>query len=453
MSASEFLTIIGVILVGLLFFAIARNYIFGEGVKTKEYGYKADAQEIIALIEKVSGEPNEFTMYCQDISLCDIEVKGGILTYEKNDFKYSYPISKNLEEVTMEEVTRICVINQNKSVTLHGGSVICILDTRCTPEECLEDCLDCYGPDDVCVGDGYCNPYIGENCRTSPDDCQCDPEKICCPESFDADENGCSETVDIVRGNECWCNEQCEGSLECNPTTDDFSDYANACCESGKGWDGTECKELDVLDFFIIPVGISDPGNYNNIANQFIDHFVATSPFRDCSDIKDRIKFWIIEPSDCPSSAQTSYCDHCSSCINIGRSCARRMESIYGVAFDKFAVLTESGGWNGGCAGNIPNDGSSSSLIPCSLSGNCVPTHETGHTLGLGHVNCGVACHACSYNNPNCPDCDHPDRAEFIMDYCTPMRRFGPEGYNFLKTQYIGTSPHNQGLARWLEGC
>jgi hypothetical protein len=79
--------------------------------------------------------------------------------------------------------------------------------------------------------------------------------------------------------------------------------------------------------------------------------------------------------------------------------------------------------------------------------------------LGLGHVDCGVDCHACLYypffggTAPNCPDCGHPERAKFIMDYCRPMERYGPAGYDFLKNRFIGTSPHAAGLGKWMKEC
>ena len=134
------------------------------------------------------------------------------------------------------------------------------------------------------------------------------------------------------------------------------------------------------------------------------------------------------------------------------------MQRKLGVNYDKFVALTTGGGWLGGCAADIPSDGSSSSLVPCSFDF-CIPTHEIGHSLGLGHVDCNVTCHAClnypSFNGPapNCGDCGHPDRAEFIMDYCRPMRRFGPKGYEFLANGYIGNSPNNAGLGRWMKYC
>lgn len=329
--------------------------------------------------------------------------------------------------------------------------IVCDYDGVCEPEECKVDCADCYGPANICIGDGYCNLYIDESCLNSPTDCPCNG-KLCCPSDPISDKHGCSDRSGLGKGEECFCSNQCESGLSCNPTTKDFYEYDKACCPPGMGWNGIDCITIDVFDVFIVPVAVGDSASYNSVANGFINHFMETSPFRECSDKWDRVKFWVVQPDDCPSAAGTSSCHHCSSCISIGRSCARTMESKFGVAYDKFVVLTHSGGWYGGCACGIPCDGSSSSILSCS-DRVCVPTHEIGHNLGLGHVDCGVACHACIYGNPNCPDCGLPDRAEFIMDYCVPMKKFGPAGYNFLKTGYIGTPPYSAGLARWLRGC
>ena len=87
--------------------------------------------------------------------------------------------------------------------------------------------------------------------------------------------------------------------------------------------------------------------------------------------------------------------------------------------------------------------------MPCLLHSSWYQahTHELGHDLGLGHVSCGVGCHACMSGNPNCPDCSEPmsEKRLFVMDYCNPIQKYGPAGYNYLKTR--------SELVPYLTGC
>lgn len=244
LGASEFLTMMGIIIVGLLFFLMAKTFILGEEERVKEYGYRGEAETIVSLIERVSTEPNEFVIYCKDISLCDIIIKDGMLIYKKDDVKYSFQVPTSVKPVSLSEIASICVVKSDGEISLSGERPTCVVDNFCTPQECKEDCPDCYGPAEMCIGDGFCNKKIGENCENSPNDCTCESGRVCCPSSPDADKNGCSNIMNLLRGEECWCSNQCEPGLECNPTSEGFTLYKKACCEPGKGWDGNDCVPL-----------------------------------------------------------------------------------------------------------------------------------------------------------------------------------------------------------------
>ncbi|MCK4428863.1 MAG: hypothetical protein KAU95_00700, partial [Candidatus Aenigmarchaeota archaeon] len=97
-----------------------------------------------------------------------------------------------------------------------------------------------------CCNNSKCGS--GENCENCPDDCPIgatcvDLNKVCCPDSFDSDDYGCSETVNLTRGKSCFCDNQCSVGLNCTETTEDFRLYKKACCDLGKQWNGTNCTD------------------------------------------------------------------------------------------------------------------------------------------------------------------------------------------------------------------
>lgn len=245
MPSTEFMILAGMVVAGLIFFLLVQTFIFGWGGETKEYIYKAEAESIVSIVERVSSEPNEFVLYCQNIILCNIDVKNGILTYEKDEERYSFLVPKSVNDMILNEIATICILKSEEKVSLLSERPACVLDNVCALDECKEDCPDCYGPADMCKGDVYCNKAIGENCYTSPTDCPCDVGKVCCLESPDGDGNGCSVIKDKAKGEECWCTNQCQASLECNPTAKTFAAYKKACCEPGKSWDGSKCIVLE----------------------------------------------------------------------------------------------------------------------------------------------------------------------------------------------------------------
>jgi len=241
MSSTEFIVLGGMVIAGLLFFLMTQTFVFEWGTWTQEYIYKSEAKGIVSLIERVSKEPNELVYYSYNISLSNITVKSGILTYEKNGLSYSFHVPENVNDVVMPEVSSICIEKSGDEIIINQTCPECNMDSFCTPNECDSNCPDCYGPDPACIGDGACNKDIGENCLNSVD-CSC-KQGICCPSSPDSDENGCSKISGLDKGEECFCDNQCTSNLECNPTTKGFTAYKKACCEKGKNWDGSKCVQ------------------------------------------------------------------------------------------------------------------------------------------------------------------------------------------------------------------
>jgi len=207
--------------------------------EAKAYGIKAEGESVAALISRIANEQSDYLSYSQPVRLSNITIKNGILTYEREGVKFSFSLPSSVRDAELYEVASLCIVKQGDMVSLFEECPACNLDGVCTYDECKEDCPDCYGPDSVCIGDGFCNRLIGENCENSKD-CECF-DGVCCPSAPDADEKGCSGIQGLSKGDECWCSNQCQLGLECNPTTPEFKDYERACCDPSKGWNGTDC--------------------------------------------------------------------------------------------------------------------------------------------------------------------------------------------------------------------
>jgi len=235
---SEFVILIGVILAGTIFltsFYLYTSYFSEESVKAS---VKSDAENLVGLIYRIFNEPSDYAYFCKKISLTNLTIDKGILTFQRGKYKFSFLLPKNVSDVRLEDTVKVCLVKSKQELKI-TRELECRLNGVCEPSECRIDCADCTGPNDICINDGYCNPAIGENCENSRD-CICG-EGVCCPSSKDADLKGCSKLLDLEKGEECWCDVQCRDDLECNPTASDFKDYKKACCEPGKVWNGSEC--------------------------------------------------------------------------------------------------------------------------------------------------------------------------------------------------------------------
>jgi hypothetical protein len=263
MAVNEFIILAGIIVVGAIFLLVARIFIFGEVKLTQESMYESEAQEIISLIQRITSEQGQYFYYYREISLSNITVKDKVFTYQKDGFKFSFPVPKEVINADLKDISSVCIVKRKSTIELLEKCPKCNVDYFCSIDECKEDCEDCGRPNSLCVGDNFCNKYIGENCQNSPRDCSCS-NSVCCPSSPDSDAKGCSVNTNIQKGKECWCSSQCGSGLECNPTAPTFTAYKKACCDPGKGWNGTDCVEIKCPTANICPGAPIGGGNGDN---------------------------------------------------------------------------------------------------------------------------------------------------------------------------------------------
>ena len=242
--ASEFFLLASLVLVGIIFFSVFQTYTLTQSSETKKAEVRAEAERIASLAYKISKDPSNYLQYCLSTFLSNITIENGLLKYESGNYKFTFLVPQNIENFQLLETTKVCFVKKENKVILSGEIQTCNFNGICEIEECKVDCPDCYGPNNLCINDNFCNPKIGENCRNSLD-CSCKffgLNYICCPENPLANKLGCLYLSDEKKkGQECYCDEECEVNLKCNPVDPSFTAYKNACCEEGRSWNGKEC--------------------------------------------------------------------------------------------------------------------------------------------------------------------------------------------------------------------
>lgn len=280
---SEIPLFIATALIIIVIFVTITSYLFIFSEESKISEAKAEFEKIIEILKRVKNSEAKNFYVCIDIRKSDISIIGNKIEFKRGGNVFVKYLDFKLPEKELKNVNKICVSKTNEKIEIKSSlEGICNYNGICEPSECLTACSDCFNAE-ICKGDGVCNRDIGESCVNSVD-CQCKDDEICCPSSIDANEFGCSKIKDLKKGEECWCDEQCENGLKCNPTSQDFTQYEKACCEPGKVWNGKECVEEKVYVVVLVPAFYSQdqlknfwPKRARNIKN-FIE---KTLPFRE----------------------------------------------------------------------------------------------------------------------------------------------------------------------------
>ena len=192
MSMSNWIILVGVLIVGIIFLLASQGIIFSWTNVTQEDIHKADAQELFALLQRAAHETTKTFYYCKYYNPVNITVKNGIFiferTFEKNDYKFSYTVPKEISDVQLTDATRVCIVKQGSMIDINENASL----------------LFCQ-PGNYCPGapEAYTDP-LGHVC--CPDRLPMCSSKHCCPTDQPA-----------------WCGKPIEGDPRCM-SVDDFKD-------------------------------------------------------------------------------------------------------------------------------------------------------------------------------------------------------------------------------------
>lgn len=306
-TLGEFVIVIGVILASLIFFLSSQEMITRGVSKTQQMSVEQIGRMISNMINRIQGEPSE-ARYKLRVPKLSLNIRGGILTIKRGGASFSHQVPSETENAHLKNISRICVLKQDSKVSVSEECPVCNRDFNCEDWECKEECVDCRGPKPQCIGDDYCNDWIGENCKNSPNDCTCKPNKICCPDDPSDNDKGCVDDTKGDEGDKCWCDNQCLGNLKCNPTAPDFHNFEKACCPDEKSWNGTECIETKKFKLIIIPTHWSDLSRFEEIARANGEWWLSLTYLKNCPE---RTEIVVVDEKKCVT-ASTSRILHCA---------------------------------------------------------------------------------------------------------------------------------------------
>jgi hypothetical protein len=397
--AHEFFLLVSLILVGVIFFSVFQTYILTQTEEVKKAEAQSEMEKIASLAYKISKDPSAYFQYCFSIPFSNVTIEDGILRFETKNYKFSTLLPSNIENSKLIGTTKVCIVKKDDKIIISGGAEGCNFNGVCEAEECKLNCPDCYGPNNLCLNDNFCNPDIGENCRNSAD-CSCNTfglNYICCPENPSANKLGCLYLSDKKKkGQECYCDEECDVNLKCNPVDSSFTSYKKACCEEGKSWNGSECIETKPKQVYIValvPAFYNDLNKFKERA-EFIKSFTEqVLPFRE----KPGSLIILIGEKNCPIADEFDV----STLIKCGNELAQKKgypnANIVGGILGKCVGSCDEGG-----AFTVPGAGffihgfNLCLKVGCPSITDAVSTpHEIGHNFKLceGYCYTGVGCY------------------------------------------------------------
>ncbi|MEM0476172.1 MAG: hypothetical protein QW367_00845 [Candidatus Aenigmatarchaeota archaeon] len=355
--------------IGIIIFSSVQNFLFYFSKEIEKKIEEEKVKNFIELIKKISKISTEYFYTQYFLGLSDLIVKDNIIKINIGNINYSFFLDFNIEETEIYKASKYCILKDSEKIKIFNCDYPINISTNfCDIEKCKLESRECRGPNPICIGDGYCNRFIGENCRNSIDCIEYSKEKACCPEDPNSDEKGYTKKKN--RGEECFCDNQCSGNLRCNPVASGFKKYSRACCEEGKYWNGTDCiEEKPKLRILFIPVNWNrDMQSFRRAAEEQFDFFVKNIPLSACPE---KVKSIIVEKN----------CRFKIECGNIGLMNnlmeIKRCADSTGETYDYVVGLIENlicgaGGYS-----------MSMKVVVASTLSKEITTHELGHEFGL----------------------------------------------------------------------
>ena len=189
---SNWVILVGVLIVGIIFLLASQGIIFGWTNVTQEDIHKADAQELFALLQRAAHETTKTFYYCKYYQPVNITIKNGIFiferTFENNYYKFSYTVPKEISDVQLTDATRVCIVKQGNMIDINENASLL-----------------------------FCQP--GNYCPEAPE-AYTDPlGHVCCPDRLPM----CSNKHCCPTDTPAWCGKPVEGEPRCM-SVDDFKD-------------------------------------------------------------------------------------------------------------------------------------------------------------------------------------------------------------------------------------
>jgi hypothetical protein len=399
--ASEFFLLASLVLIGIAFFSVFQVYTITQSEETKKAEIKAEAERIASLAYKISKDPSKYMQYCLFTLLSNVTVENGLLRYESGNYKFTIIVPQEVENSQIFETTKVCFVKKDSKIALSKETENCNLDGICEIDECKVNCPDCYGPNNNCLNDNFCNLNIGENCKNSLD-CSCryfGQNYVCCPENPSSNKHGCLYLPNKKdKGEECYCDEECSSGLKCNPVDPSFTSYKKACCEEGKSWNGKECVERKPKQVYVItlvPAFYNDMNEFKRRAEFIKSYTESVLPFKESPGSL----VVLIGDQNCPVSSEEDF----STLIRCGNEIAKRngytkSDLTGGI----FRVCVGGDGCSGILGYTIPGSGffvhgyDTCTIFGCPSVEDAVTTpHEAGHNFRLceGYCYVGKGCY------------------------------------------------------------
>jgi len=193
MSVNNWVILIGVLIVGMIFILASQGVIFGWMSMTEEDIQKGEAEQLVSLVQRAHSDSSKNFYYCYESSPVNITIEDGILIFERSRFEFSYIVPKRTAEINLTDITNICILKE--------GDVVKV-DENVTMRFCTVESL----------------------CKGAPESVKDSLGKDCCPSEIPV----CTKSHCCPTDKPKWCNKPKDGS---EPRCMNETEYKDNCEE------------------------------------------------------------------------------------------------------------------------------------------------------------------------------------------------------------------------------
>lgn len=455
---SQVILTIGILVAAAIAIVQLRGIFTAETRLAQEEVVVSFAKDLDSIIDKALGTTGDAKfIYNTPIRKYRVEVGDNHVTLLDKLANKSTIFTKSTQIIiknVIEDSDQIIVLKKGDQVFILAPPLpdgkACVNSAACASGKC-------WGTNNSFICQSTCAP-VGE---TASDDASCCTSflnktigKCDLPPFCPSKSSGCSSDPSTIQiGGQACCpfdKPVCSGG-KCCP-----ADKPRYCSRPKPGFDAgcksdeefkNQCQiKVYRIAFSPIHYGPNEFEAFKKDAAAVFDKWYSLSPFATCSDGRNRVEPLYIDPRDCQQSCY-GICPGTGNCQDVALKCAT--DSQFGSVFDIVVGLCKGNSCGDplypgtcGCAGGIPaitsvtNFGSNCN----GLIGREVAAHEIGHSFGLCHIElCGAF-----GNIEGCPNYGEEKNPIFVMDYCSPVSKYGPLAFDHLK---------NRVFKDYLDGC